>query len=148
MELDARSVQSVARAIEHLSRQEQEELTGLMERIREALNQEDTGVKKVSLQDVSVRTELGPGDIGYVIHRHGALYAREYGYGLQFETYVAKGLCEFVERFDPRTNRVWICEHEARIVGFLLLMNRGEAAQLRYSSSSLNTGGSAWAHGS
>jgi len=89
-------------------------------------------VKKVSLQDVSVRTELGPGDIGYVIHRHGALYAREYGYGLQFETYVAKGLCEFVERFDPRTNRVWICEHEARIVGFLLLMNRGEAAQLRY----------------
>ncbi len=37
MELDARSVQSVARAIEHLSRQEQEELTGLMERIRELL---------------------------------------------------------------------------------------------------------------
>ena len=89
-------------------------------------------MRRVTLQEISIRTELAPGDIGYVIHRHGALYAREYGYGMQFETYVAKGLCEFAERFDPRTNRVWICEHEKRMVGFLLLMDRGEAAQLRY----------------
>jgi GNAT superfamily N-acetyltransferase len=68
----------------------------------------------------------------YVIHRHGALYTREYGFGMQFETYAAKGLCEFMDRYDPATNRVWVCEHEGRMVGFLLLMNRGEAAQLRY----------------
>jgi ribosomal protein S18 acetylase RimI-like enzyme len=87
---------------------------------------------KAGLQDIAIRTELLPGDIGYVIHRHGALYAREYGFGMQFETYVAKGLCEFMDRYDPATNRVWVCEHEGRMVGFLLLMNRGEAAQLRY----------------
>ena len=86
----------------------------------------------ISLHDISIRTSLAPGDIGYVIHRHGVLYSREYGYGLQFETYVAKGLCEFMERYDPRTNRVWICEYEHGMIGFLLLMNRGEAAQLRY----------------
>jgi len=86
----------------------------------------------LSLHDISIRTELAPGDIGYVIHRHGALYAREYGYGIQFETYVAHGLCEFMERYDSGTNRAWISEHDRKMIGFLLLMNRGEAAQLRY----------------
>jgi len=86
----------------------------------------------IRLDDISIRSELVPGDIGYVIHLHGALYAREYGYGIQFETYVARGLCEFHERHDPKRDRVWVCEHGKRIIGFLLLMNRGEAAQLRY----------------
>ncbi len=86
----------------------------------------------IRLDDISIRSELVPGDIGYVIHLHGALYAREYGYGMQFETYVARGFCEFLERRDPERDRVWVCEHGIRIIGFLLLMNRGEAAQLRY----------------
>jgi peptidyl-dipeptidase Dcp len=88
--------------------------------------------KNISLDDISIRTELQPGDIGCVIGMHGALYGREYGYGIQFETYVAKGLCEFYEKYDPNRNRVWICEHGNRIIGFLLLMDRGQAAQLRY----------------
>ena len=89
-------------------------------------------MRRPALTDITIRTELVPGDIGYVVHRHGALYAREYGYGLQFEAYVAKGLSEFMEHYDPKTNKAWICEHAGRMVGFLLLMNRGEAAQLRY----------------
>jgi peptidyl-dipeptidase Dcp len=88
--------------------------------------------KTVTLQDILIRTELRPGDIGYVIYLHGSLYGKEYGYGIQFESYVAKGLCEFYEKYDPQRNRVWICEHNDRIIGFLLLMDRGEAAQLRY----------------
>lgn len=88
--------------------------------------------KVISLEDISIRTELQPGDIGYVIHMHGALYGKEYSYGLQFETYVAKGLCEFYEKYDPQRSRVWVCEHKNRMVGFLLLMDRGESAQLRY----------------
>ena len=86
----------------------------------------------VSLDDISIRTELLPGDLGYVTFLHGALYSREYGYGLQFESYVAKGLCEFYEQYDPSRNRVWVCEHNNRMIGFLLLMDRGRAAQLRY----------------
>ncbi len=86
----------------------------------------------LSLEDISIRTELRPGDIGYAIYMHGELYGREYGYGIQFETYVAKGLCEFYEKYDPARNRVWICEHNNRMIGFLLLMDRGNAAQLRY----------------
>ena len=89
-------------------------------------------MNKVVLDDISIRTELRSGDIGYVTYMHGALYHREYNYGLQFESYVAKGLCEFFEKYNPERNRIWACEHDDRMIGFLLLMDRGEAAQLRY----------------
>jgi peptidyl-dipeptidase Dcp len=87
---------------------------------------------KVSLDNITIRTELRPGDIGYVTYMHGALYSREYNYGLQFESYVAKGLCEFYEQYNPERNRIWACEHQGRTIGSLLLMDRGNAAQLRY----------------
>lgn len=86
----------------------------------------------VSLNDISIRTELCPGDLGYVTYMHGSLYHKEYNYGLQFENYVAKGLCEFYEKYNPERNRIWACEHKDRMIGFLLLIDRGHAAQLRY----------------
>ena len=88
--------------------------------------------KPVTLKDISIRTDLRPGDIGYVTYLHGYLYEKEYGYDVSFEAYVALGLYEFHKQYDPATNRVWVCEHAGKIVGFLLLMNRGKAAQLRY----------------
>ena len=89
-------------------------------------------MKHISLNDVSIRTELRPGDIGYVTYLHGSLYHREYNYGLRFESYVAKGLAEFCEKYTPERNRIWACDHNDRMIGFLLLMDRGHAAQLRY----------------
>ncbi|HET9825350.1 MAG TPA: GNAT family N-acetyltransferase [Chitinophagaceae bacterium] len=88
--------------------------------------------KRIKLNNITIRTELKPGDIGYVIYLHGLLYKNEYNYGIEFETYVAAGLAEFYDRYDPLKDRVWICEHENKIIGFLLLMHRGAAAQLRY----------------
>ena len=86
-----------------------------------------------SIADVSVRNDFRPGDLGAVIHMHGRLYGIEYGYGVSFEMYVAHGLAEFYEHYDADKDRVWICEHDGRIVGFLLLMHREKnAAQLRY----------------
>jgi peptidyl-dipeptidase Dcp len=67
-----------------------------------------------------------------VIYLHGQLYNQEYQYGIQFESYVASGLAEFYNQFEPEKNGVWICEHSNKIVGFLSLMNRHESAQLRY----------------
>ena len=89
-------------------------------------------MNKVSLDDISIRTDLRPGDIGYVTYMHGTLYSKEYNYELQFESYVAKGLCEFYEKYNPERSRIWACEHNNRMIGFLLLMDRGKAAQLRY----------------
>jgi GNAT superfamily N-acetyltransferase len=89
-------------------------------------------MNKASLDQISIRTALRPGDLGYVTHMHGRLYHNEYDYGVQFESYVAKGLWEFYEKYTPERNRVWVCEHNDRMIGFLLLMDRGIAAQLRY----------------
>lgn len=87
---------------------------------------------KVFLDEITIRTELQPGDIGYVIYLHGLLYGQEYGYDIDFETYVAKGFHEFYQNYEPEAERVWICEHNGKVIGFLLLMSRGDAAQLRY----------------
>lgn len=89
-------------------------------------------LQMISLNDIAIRTTLRPGDIGYVIHMHGRIYKQEYNYGIAFETYVAAGLHEFYQQYDPVKDGVWICEHNDHIIGFLLLMHRGETAQLRY----------------
>lgn len=88
---------------------------------------------EIALTDITIRTEIKPGDLGYVIYRHGKLYGEEYKYGISFETYVAKGMFEFYSAYDPLLDRVWICEHQEKIIGFLLLMHKeNNAAQLRY----------------
>jgi len=86
----------------------------------------------VAFKDILIRTELVPGDLGYVIYLHGKLYKQEYNYGLHFESYVAAGLHEFYENIASTRSRGWVCEREGKIVGFLALMDRGEQAQLRY----------------
>jgi peptidyl-dipeptidase Dcp len=87
----------------------------------------------IYLDDIVIRTELRPGDIGYVTWLHGRLYHEEYAFGIAFEAYVAQGMYEFYRQYDPVKDRVWVCEHRGRIVGFLLLMHREEnMAQLRY----------------
>ena len=89
--------------------------------------------QQLSVDNITIRTELRPGDMGYVIYLHGYLYKKEYNYGIAFETYVARGLYEFYGQYDPQKDRVWICEHEDKIVGFMLLMHtENNAAQLRY----------------
>lgn len=51
-----------------------------------------------------------PGDIGWIVSRHGALYAQEFGYDSGFEALVAKIAGLFLERFDPRMEACWIAE--------------------------------------
>lgn len=87
----------------------------------------------IALRDISIRTELQPGDLGFVIHRHGRLYNEEYGFGLSFEGYVAAGIAEFYNAYNPAVDRAWVCEHQGKIIGFMVLMHRGDkTAQLRY----------------
>jgi ribosomal protein S18 acetylase RimI-like enzyme len=89
-------------------------------------------MSQLSLNDIKIRTQLQSGDLGYVIYLHGKLYNKEYGYGLGFESYVAESLHEFYQQYNPKNSRVWFCEHQEKIIGFLFLMNRGDSAQLRY----------------
>lgn len=87
---------------------------------------------KPALSDITVRNSLAPGDLGNIAAIHGELYARECGYGLNFEAYVLKGLGEFAQQYDATGDKVWICEYEGRLVGCLVAQHRTNALQLRY----------------
>ncbi|MEW6746513.1 MAG: GNAT family N-acetyltransferase [Planctomycetota bacterium] len=84
-------------------------------------------------QRIHVRSDLQPGDIGYVTYLHGILYAREYQWDVTFEGYVAQSLAEFALAYDPRKDRLWVAEIGGRIVGSVGIVGRSDSeAQLRW----------------
>jgi GNAT superfamily N-acetyltransferase len=73
-----------------------------------------------------------PGDIGWVIHRHGVLYAEDYGWDGTFEAMVAKVAADFIETFKPDREHCWIAEVDGTIVGSAFVVEQSAAiAKLR-----------------
>jgi GNAT superfamily N-acetyltransferase len=73
-----------------------------------------------------------PGDIGWVVARHGALYAEEYGLDARFEALVAQVAGAFLAHHDPARERCWIAERDGVNVGSVFLMQKSdEVAKLR-----------------
>ena len=72
------------------------------------------------------------GDIGWIAHRQGLLYAGEYGRDQTFEALVAEIAARFVREFDPEAERCWIAEQAGRTVGAVFLVRKSaRVAQLR-----------------
>jgi GNAT superfamily N-acetyltransferase len=83
--------------------------------------------------DWKIRHHIKPGDIGYLTYLHGLLYAEECGYNKKFEAYVAGGLAEFVQKFSPDKDRIWLAEKNVRIIGSIAIVGYSEVdAQLRW----------------
>ena len=61
------------------------------------------------------------GDIGWVISRHGALYASEYGWDMRFEALVARIAADFIDQFDAAREACWIAECDGERVGCAFL---------------------------
>jgi N-acetylglutamate synthase-like GNAT family acetyltransferase len=73
-----------------------------------------------------------PGDMGWVIHRHGALYAQEYCWDETFEALVAEICAHFIRNFDPQREHCWIAEKDGAILGSVFLVRQSDdVAKLR-----------------
>jgi DNA-binding MarR family transcriptional regulator/N-acetylglutamate synthase-like GNAT family acetyltransferase len=124
--LDSRSREEVAEMLCELSERDQRRLLEAMQTIEGIL---DTSFK---FSEPFFLRQHGPGDMGWVVHRHGVLYAREYGWDERFEALVAQIVADFVNNYDPAKERCWIAEMSGEIVGCVFLVRASDTvAKLR-----------------
>lgn len=123
--LDRQSSQQVAEMLTALPEAKQKKLVNALHQAEEAFAAEKTA-------ELVVLRPHRPGDIGWVIHRHGALYAEEYGWDESFEALVAEVAAQFIKNFDPTRERCWIAELDGEAVGSIFLVKyTEEIAKLR-----------------
>jgi DNA-binding MarR family transcriptional regulator/GNAT superfamily N-acetyltransferase len=124
--LNVRANEEVAATLETLTPAEQDRLLQAMGTIQRLL-----GDRNESSVPYILRTHQ-PGDMGWVVQRHGALYAQEYGWGEEFEAMVVEIVAKFIQHFDPKRERCWIAEREGTNVGSIFLVKGNEeVAKLR-----------------
>ena len=122
--LDARSRDEVGALLAGLNEEQQQRPLQSIRTIHQLL---DDAPKRVS--PYLLRPHRA-GDMGWVVARHGALYAQEYGWSLDFEALVARIAADFIERFDPSREACWIAERDGANVGCVFLVQaRDEATQ-------------------
>ncbi len=117
--LDAGSRAEIGSLIGALPEQAQVELVQSMDRIGRALGAPGDRAKP------ALRTHR-PGDIGWVVSRHGALYAEEYGFDETFEALVAEIAGAFLQAHDPARERCWIAERDGSNVGSIFLVRQSD----------------------
>jgi DNA-binding MarR family transcriptional regulator/N-acetylglutamate synthase-like GNAT family acetyltransferase len=124
--LDARSREDVGAMLEALSAAEQDRLVGAMRTIERLI-----GARPEPKVPYLLR-QHEPGDMGWVVHRHGVLYVREYGWDERFEAMVARIVADFVDYYDPAKERCWIVEMAGEIVGCVFVVKASDTvAKLR-----------------
>jgi DNA-binding MarR family transcriptional regulator/GNAT superfamily N-acetyltransferase len=120
--IDARSREQVGAMIERLSGAERLQLVDALATTQRLL---DGGQPRAPAVPYVLRPPR-PGDMGWIVHRHGALYAEEYGWDETFEALVAEIVAGFVRSFDPRRERCWIAEREGAVAGSVFLVRESE----------------------
>lgn len=83
---------------------------------------------KPNLNEITIRTFFRPGDMGYITYMHGQFYQ----FGTLFEVYVSETLSSFYKELNPKRERMWIAEHEGKIIGTIALKDAEGVAQLRF----------------
>jgi DNA-binding MarR family transcriptional regulator/GNAT superfamily N-acetyltransferase len=124
--LDDRSREEVVEMLEGLSEGDQRRLLEAMQTIEGILE------KGFKFSEPFVLRPPEPGDMGWVVQRHGLLYAQEYGWDERFEALVARIVADFVDDYDPARERCWIAEIGGERVGCVFLVRASDTvAKLR-----------------
>lgn len=124
--LNTRSRDEIGAMLGGLSAAEQRSLTEAMRTIAALLGAAPEGKAPYLLRPHQ------PGDMGWVVQRHGVLYAREYGWDERFEGLVAGIAAQFIANFDPKRERCWMAEKDGETVGSVFLVKQSDTvAKLR-----------------
>jgi DNA-binding MarR family transcriptional regulator/N-acetylglutamate synthase-like GNAT family acetyltransferase len=114
--LEASARQEIGALLARLPDGQQDHLLKAMHTIAGLL-----GERRAEAAEFALRQHQ-PGDMGWVVQRHGALYAQEYGFDAQFEALVASIVARFLLHFDPERERCWIAERHGQLVGCVFLV--------------------------
>ena len=128
--LETRSKAQVAAILATLPEADQRRLIGAMETVQGLLGK--STVSAGSSGEQYLLRPHQPGDMGWVVHRHGVLYAQEYGYDETFEALVADIVAKFIQHYDAKRERCWVAEREGEIAGSVFLVAESKTvAKLR-----------------
>jgi DNA-binding MarR family transcriptional regulator/GNAT superfamily N-acetyltransferase len=124
--LDRSTHDDVAGMLAALPDGERRRLVGAMAEIERLLGTSGNSASPAILR------EPGPGDMGWVVQSHGAIYASEYGFDSGFEALVAEIVAKFLTGFDAARERCWIAELDGAAVGSVFLVRHSDdVAKLR-----------------
>jgi DNA-binding MarR family transcriptional regulator/N-acetylglutamate synthase-like GNAT family acetyltransferase len=124
--LNSHSKKEIEAMLNRLGVEDQKRLVAAMQLIQRLIGPDDSAREPYLL-----RTHQ-PGDMGWVVHRHGRIYAEEYGWDERFEGLVAEIVAKFIKKFDPRLERCWIAEREGENIGSVFLVRKSkQVAKLR-----------------
>ena len=132
--LDARSTEEVGAMLARLSSPERRELVEAMHGIEDLLGRTAGGAAAAAAAAAAEGVLRDPlsGELGWVVKRHGELYAAEYGWDAGFEGLVAGIVGRFVAELDPKVERCWIAELRGEPAGSVFLVKESATvAKLR-----------------
>ena len=125
-DLDLRAKHDVAALARPLGDARRRDMLAAMHTIETTL-----GAPAAAREPIVLRAHR-PGDIGWVVQRHGELYFREYGWNEEFEALVAQIAADFIRNLDPARERCWIAERGGRNIGCVFLVKKTKTvAKLR-----------------
>lgn len=125
-QLDRRSQTAIGALLDGLSHDGQERIVKAMDSIESLMRTPAREERALVLRPHR------PGDMGYVVGRHGALYAAEYGWDESFEALAAEIAAQFLRTYDERRERCFIAEIDGEPVGSAFLVCASETvAKLR-----------------
>ncbi len=125
--LEKRSQAQVGELLDALGEAQQTELLQAFRRVQALLESPAETSAKPARGGLILRPHR-PGDMGWIVARHGALYAREYQFDMRFEALVARIAADFIERFDARREACWIAERDGLNIGSVALVQARDEA--------------------